>query len=142
MTTRVQIVGRGLGDVGRDDRFTREHRTGTCRRPGHASREVHGQRAESDLRQHLLHRSRAGDVLRLQPRSLPIHSQRQNRYRPGQAVELRTELGETRRLGDGRGRARAREPGTPQFHCDLAVDGAVVVSKDGPKGVLCSLRNW
>jgi hypothetical protein len=34
------------------------------------------------------------------------------------------------------------EPGTPQFHCDLAVDGVVVVSKDGPRGVLCSLRNW
>jgi len=34
------------------------------------------------------------------------------------------------------------EPGTPQLHCDLSVDGAVVVSKDGPKGVLCSLRNW
>lgn len=34
------------------------------------------------------------------------------------------------------------EPGTPNLHCDLAVDGAVVVSKDGPKGVLCSLRNW
>jgi hypothetical protein len=34
------------------------------------------------------------------------------------------------------------EPGAPQFHCDLSVDGAVVVSKDGPKGVLCSIRNW
>ncbi|BBY02631.1 hypothetical protein MSEO_31300 [Mycobacterium seoulense] len=34
------------------------------------------------------------------------------------------------------------EPGTPGLHCDLAVDGAVVVSKDGPKGVLCSLRSW
>ncbi|MCV7125462.1 hypothetical protein [Mycobacterium lacus] len=34
------------------------------------------------------------------------------------------------------------EPGTPQFHCDLSVDGTVVVSKDGPKGVLCSLRHW
>jgi hypothetical protein len=34
------------------------------------------------------------------------------------------------------------EPGEPQFHCDLSVDGAVVVSKDGPKGVLCSIRNW
>jgi hypothetical protein len=34
------------------------------------------------------------------------------------------------------------EPGTPQLHCDLSVDGAVVVSKDGPKGVLCSIRNW
>jgi hypothetical protein len=34
------------------------------------------------------------------------------------------------------------EPGTPQFHCDLSVDGAVVVSKDGPRGALCSLRNW
>jgi hypothetical protein len=35
-----------------------------------------------------------------------------------------------------------REPGTPGLHCDLAVDGVVVVSKDGPKGVLCSLRTW
>ena len=34
------------------------------------------------------------------------------------------------------------EPGAPGLHCELAVDGAVVVSKDGPKGVLCSLRNW
>ncbi|MDM3976253.1 hypothetical protein QRB36_18960 [Mycobacterium marseillense] len=34
------------------------------------------------------------------------------------------------------------EPGAPNLHCDLAVDGAVVVSKDGAKGVLCSLRNW
>jgi hypothetical protein len=34
------------------------------------------------------------------------------------------------------------EPGAPNLHCELAVDGAVVVSKDGPKGVLCSLRNW
>ena len=34
------------------------------------------------------------------------------------------------------------EPGTPQFHCALIVDGAVVVSKDGAKGVLCSLRSW
>ena len=34
------------------------------------------------------------------------------------------------------------EPGTPQFHCALIVDGAVVVSNDGAKGVLCSLRNW
>ena len=34
------------------------------------------------------------------------------------------------------------EPSTPQFHCDLSVDGAVVVSNDGPRGVLCSIRNW
>jgi hypothetical protein len=34
------------------------------------------------------------------------------------------------------------EPGTPQFHCDLSVDGKVVASKDGGKGVLCSLRPW
>ena len=34
------------------------------------------------------------------------------------------------------------EPGTPGLHCVLAVDGAVVVAKDGLKGVLCSLRNW
>ena len=34
------------------------------------------------------------------------------------------------------------EPGTPRFHCDLAVDGVVVVSKDGDRGVLCSIRNW
>ncbi len=30
----------------------------------------------------------------------------------------------------------------PMFHCDLTVDGVVVMSKDGPKGVLCSLRHW
>jgi hypothetical protein len=34
------------------------------------------------------------------------------------------------------------EPGTPQFHCDLAVDGVVVASNNGAKGVLCSLRSW
>jgi hypothetical protein len=34
------------------------------------------------------------------------------------------------------------EPGTPNFHCTLTVDGAVVATKDGPKGVLCSLRSW
>ncbi|WIM90340.1 hypothetical protein PT015_13835 [Candidatus Mycobacterium wuenschmannii] len=34
------------------------------------------------------------------------------------------------------------EPGTPMFHCALVVDGAVVVSNDGPKGTLCSLRTW
>lgn len=34
------------------------------------------------------------------------------------------------------------EPGTPQFHCALIIDGKVVVSKDGAKGVLCSIRHW
>jgi hypothetical protein len=34
------------------------------------------------------------------------------------------------------------EPGTPNFHCDLACDGRVVVSEDGARGVLCSLRTW
>jgi hypothetical protein len=34
------------------------------------------------------------------------------------------------------------EPGLPQIHCDLAVDGRVVVSKDGARGALCSLRTW
>jgi hypothetical protein len=34
------------------------------------------------------------------------------------------------------------EPGTPNFHCEIAVDGAVVESKDGGKGVLCSIRGW
>jgi hypothetical protein len=34
------------------------------------------------------------------------------------------------------------EPGTPMFHCALVVDGAVVASNDGPKGTICSLRNW
>lgn len=36
----------------------------------------------------------------------------------------------------------ARQPGTPMFHCELKVDGAVVVSKDGDRGVLCSVRTW
>ncbi len=30
----IETVGRRLGDVGRDDGFAREHRTGTCRRTG------------------------------------------------------------------------------------------------------------
>ncbi|MCW2654571.1 MAG: hypothetical protein QOE41_4935 [Mycobacterium sp.] len=34
------------------------------------------------------------------------------------------------------------EPGTPNFHCQLSVDGAVVARKDSPKGVLCSLHQW
>jgi hypothetical protein len=34
------------------------------------------------------------------------------------------------------------EPSAPNLHCDVAVDGAVVVSKDGPRGALCSLRMW
>jgi hypothetical protein len=34
------------------------------------------------------------------------------------------------------------EPGTPNLHCQLTVDGAVVATNDGPKGVLCSLRTW
>lgn len=34
------------------------------------------------------------------------------------------------------------EPGTPNFHCALIVDGVVKASKDGPKGALCSLRLW
>jgi len=34
------------------------------------------------------------------------------------------------------------EPGIPQFHCALVVDGKVVVSNDGAKGVICSLRSW
>ena len=34
------------------------------------------------------------------------------------------------------------EPGPPMFHCALVVDGKVVVSNDGAKGVICSLRSW
>ncbi len=34
------------------------------------------------------------------------------------------------------------EPGTPMFHCALVVDGSGRESNDGPKGTLCSLRNW
>ena len=34
------------------------------------------------------------------------------------------------------------EPGTPQFHCALIVDGKVVVNNDGAKGVICSQRTW
>ncbi len=35
-----------------------------------------------------------------------------------------------------------RQPGLPGFHCTVSVDGNVVVSKDGDRGVLCSLRTW
>jgi hypothetical protein len=31
---------------------------------------------------------------------------------------------------------------TPNIHCALAVDGVVVKTNQGPKGALCSLRNW
>lgn len=35
------------------------------------------------------------------------------------------------------------EPGlTPNVHCVLAVDGVVVATHQGPKGALCSIRNW
>jgi hypothetical protein len=35
-----------------------------------------------------------------------------------------------------------RGPNTPNVHCALAVDGAVVATNQGPKGALCSIRNW
>jgi hypothetical protein len=31
---------------------------------------------------------------------------------------------------------------TPQIHCELKVDGVVVSTNAGPKGALCSIRNW
>ncbi|MGV0794124.1 hypothetical protein [Mycolicibacterium sp. XJ1819] len=31
---------------------------------------------------------------------------------------------------------------TPNVHCVLAVDGVVVSTHQGPKGALCSIRNW
>jgi hypothetical protein len=31
---------------------------------------------------------------------------------------------------------------TPNIHCVLAVDGQVVSTNQGPKGALCSIRNW
>ena len=31
---------------------------------------------------------------------------------------------------------------TPNIHCALAVDGVVVKTNQGPRGALCSLRNW
>jgi hypothetical protein len=31
---------------------------------------------------------------------------------------------------------------TPMIHCVLAVDGVVVATHQGPKGALCSVRNW
>jgi hypothetical protein len=30
----------------------------------------------------------------------------------------------------------------PEFHCDIAVDGQVVVSQQGGSGVQCALRPW
>ncbi|WP_231737374.1 hypothetical protein [Mycobacterium sp. IS-1742] len=30
----------------------------------------------------------------------------------------------------------------PNFHCEIAVDGAVVVQSDGGSGTQCSLRAW
>ncbi|TFV59737.1 hypothetical protein E4P42_07575 [Mycobacterium sp. PS03-16] len=31
---------------------------------------------------------------------------------------------------------------TPGFNCELAVDGVVVKTNSGPKGAVCSIRNW
>lgn len=33
-------------------------------------------------------------------------------------------------------------PQQPNFHCVIAVDGVVVKTGEGPKGALCSIRNW
>lgn len=33
-------------------------------------------------------------------------------------------------------------PQQPNFHCVIAVDGEVVVTDQGPKGALCSIRHW
>ncbi|MBJ7339648.1 MAG: hypothetical protein JHC64_18250 [Mycolicibacterium sp.] len=33
-------------------------------------------------------------------------------------------------------------PKRPNFHCVIAVDGNVVATNEGPKGALCSIRNW
>ncbi|MGI9124621.1 MAG: hypothetical protein ACR2JM_07700 [Mycobacterium sp.] len=35
-----------------------------------------------------------------------------------------------------------RSANPPNFHCTLAVDGAVLVENSGAKGALCSLRHW
>jgi hypothetical protein len=34
------------------------------------------------------------------------------------------------------------EPSTPNFHCQIEVDGVLVKSNEGPRGVLCSIRSW
>lgn len=34
------------------------------------------------------------------------------------------------------------DPVEPMFSCTLEVDGTVVVTDEGPKGALCSLRHW
>lgn len=34
------------------------------------------------------------------------------------------------------------EPGIPKYHCELSIDGSVVASKEGDRGVLCSIRIW
>jgi hypothetical protein len=35
-----------------------------------------------------------------------------------------------------------RLPVQPMFSCELALDGVVVATGQGPKGALCSLRHW
>ena len=37
---------------------------------------------------------------------------------------------------------RGRLPAEPGFRCELAVDGVVVATGEGPRGALCSLRHW
>lgn len=38
--------------------------------------------------------------------------------------------------------SNARSSGKPTFRCELIVDGVVAASNQGPKGALCSLRQW
>lgn len=32
--------------------------------------------------------------------------------------------------------------GDPIFRCELAVDGVIVTTAEGPKGALCAIRHW
>lgn len=35
-----------------------------------------------------------------------------------------------------------RLPAEPHFRCEVAVDGVVVATGEGPRGALCSVRHW
>ena len=61
---------------------------------------------------------------------------------PGQPWTIEVDLADPREWAMVATMAADASASSPQIHCLLSVDGAVLVSNDGPRGSLCSLRSW
>ena len=113
----------------------------TCRRPGHASRQVHNHR-QNPIYANIYYIDHDPAIFSDYSHDpYQFTPQRLSRYRPGQAVGSELDLANPNQWAMV-SVSIGGEPSTPNFHCDLAVDGAAVVSNDGPRGALCSLRTW